>query len=148
MSFHLTPYTEDLRHPEIELILTSQKAFSKRILMGDLNSLSSADTYPSNLSESFNEIQLKKFTTAGKLRFDVIDKILSNGYIDSAVQLQKNKENTVPTPINKDQSHASLRLDYIFVSKELTLHLQSYTVVKNQFTNQASDHYPVVVVLE
>jgi len=40
-----------------------------------------------------------------------------------------------------------MRLDYIFVSESLVPCLQSYTVVKNELADKASDHYPVVVEL-
>ena len=147
-SFHLTPYSEDLRHPEIDLILDFQKQYLNKVLMGDMNSLSKNDGYNENIIDGFNDVQTKKFTRDGKLRFDVTDKILSTGYQDSAVLLAKNKDNTVPTPSNKDAAHAEMRLDYIFLSDSLSQHLTSYKVVKNELTDKASDHYPVVVTLK
>jgi len=146
-SLHLTPFSEDLRHPEIDLILSMQKKYQKRILMGDMNSLSRADEYDNSIVNDFNQMQTKKFTTGGKLRFDAIDKILSEGYIDTAQLKGKNKEFTVPTPANKDATHAPTRLDYIFISEPLVAHLREYEVVKNNLTEQASDHYPVTVTL-
>lgn len=147
-SLHLTPYSEDLRHPEIDKIIDFQKQYNNRILMGDMNSLSRHDDYNSGIVNEFNEQQLKKFTTDGKLRFDAIDKILSTEYYDTAQQLRKNKEFTVPTPANKDDAHSVMRLDYIFVSQSLLPRLESYTVVKNELTNKASDHYPITIGLE
>lgn len=144
-SLHLTPYSEDLRHPEIDLILDFQKEYPNKILMGDMNSLSKNDGYDERIIADFNKTQIKKFTGNGKLRFDAIDKILSTGYQDSAVLLGKNKETTVPTPSNNDSSHAQMRLDYIFLSNSLSTHLSSYEVIKNELTNKASDHYPVVI---
>lgn len=146
-SLHLTPYSEDLRHPEIDTIITFQKQFPQRILMGDMNSLSASDNYDASMINQFNEAQLKKFTTNKQFRFDAIDKILSVGYYDVAVEQGKNKETTVPTPTNTDTTHASLRLDYIFVSKPLLPHVTDYTVVKNSLTDHASDHYPIIATL-
>lgn len=148
-SLHLTPDTEDLRHPEIDLIVNSQRAYQNRILMGDMNSLAKHDNYPPQVIEIFNDTQLKKFTTDSKLRFDAIDKIISSGYHDSAQHLGKNEESTIPTEINQDPAHnTKLRLDYIFVSKPLLPHLADYSVIKNGLTNKASDHHPVVITLE
>lgn len=147
-SLHLTPNTEDLRHPEIDLILGYQGNAKNKILMGDMNSLSPNDAYHPSIVESFNEMQMKKFTTNGKLRFDAISKILSKGYIDSAVQLGKNGAHTAPTAINEHSAHSNMRLDYIFVSESLAPYLQNYKVVKNELTEKASDHYPVVVELQ
>ena len=92
-------------------------------------------------------MQLKKFTTDGKLRFDAISKIISNGYVDCAVRLGKNKEYTAPTSINEYSAHSNMRLDYIFLSESLIRHLKGYKVIKSDLTEKASDHYPVVVEL-
>lgn len=146
-SFHLTPYTEDLRLPEIDLILEFQKGKKNAILMGDMNSLSKADEYSSEIIKDFNDIQIKKYTTNGKLRFDVIDRIITAGYNDSALKLGKNKITTVPTTLNEANAHGQMRLDYIFLSKSLLQHLSNYKVVKSELTDKASDHYPVIVEL-
>lgn len=147
-SLHLTPYSEDLRHPEIDLIIKSQQQYENRILMGDMNSLSKYDNYDPQMMQTFNEGQLKKFTTNGEFRFDAINKMLSVGYYDVAKELKKNNDTTVPTPANEDASHSSMRLDYIFVSKPLLSHIASYSVIKNGITNKASDHYPIVAEMK
>ena len=146
-SLHLTPASEDKRNPEIDLIVSFQNRYGSRILTGDMNSLSRYDEYDQGMIKDFNEVQIGKFTTEGKLRFDAIDKILSAGYFDAAVQLKKNKERTVPTPVNKDIAHAQMRLDYFFLSHSLLTHLEEYAVLKNDLTNKASDHYPILVEL-
>jgi exodeoxyribonuclease III len=147
-SSHLTPYAENLRLPEIDLILDSQREYENRILMGDMNSLSKHDMYDKGMINKFNDAQLKKFTTDGEFRFDAIDKIIAFGYYDSAMQLGKNRDFTVPTPSNVDVAHAKMRLDYIFLSKSLLPHLHTYRVVKNDLADEASDHYPVVIELK
>ncbi|MBU1967109.1 endonuclease/exonuclease/phosphatase family protein [Patescibacteria group bacterium] len=147
-SLHLTPYTEDLRHPEIDLIIKNQKEYRNRILTGDMNSLSRYDGYQVEMVKDLNEMQLRKFTTDGKLRFDAIDKILSFGYHDVAVKLNKNSDYTAPTLINEHSAHSNMRLDYFFVSDSLAPKLASYSVVKNDKTEKASDHYPVVMAIE
>ncbi len=144
-SLHLTPYSEDLRHPEIDKIVAFQKKYPNRVLMGDMNSLSRLDGYHPNMMKNFNEMQTKKFTTNGKLRFDAIDKIMSVGYVDSAVELHKNTDFTAPTSINEYAAHSNMRLDYIFVSESLKSRINDYKVVKNELTNTASDHYPVLL---
>lgn len=149
-SLHLTPFTEDLRRPEIDLIADFQKKYDKRVLMGDMNSLSRYDEYDPAIVKDFYDKLIKKFTSDGKLRFDAIDKILSMGYYDTAVELGGNKENTVPTPLPVEaiHQHHKMRLDYIFVSKPLLPHIRNYLVIKNALTDKASDHYPVTVELK
>jgi len=146
-SLHLTPYTEDLRLPEVDLIIDFQNKYKNRILMGDMNSLSKYDGYDPKIIRLFNEIQIKKFTSDGKFRFDAIDKIMSGGYFDPAVELKKYKDFTAPTSINEYSAHSNMRLDYIFLSKPLLHNLKSYSVLKNDLTNKASDHFPVMVEL-
>lgn len=146
-SFHLTPYSEERRLKEITWILEYFHEFPRVILMGDFNALSPKDSYPEKFAETFNETQKKKFTVDGKVRMDVIQKVLENGYSDAAIAMGKNQEMTVPTPSNKDAAHAQMRLDYIFVSERLRPFLTEYTVIKNQLTDTASDHYPVCVTL-
>jgi exodeoxyribonuclease III len=146
-SLHLTPYYEDLRLPEINIIVDYQKKYENRILMGDMNSLSKYDGYAPEMIKTFNEMQMKKFTTDGKFRFDAIDKIMSNGYLDSAIEMKKNKISTAPTSINEYSAHSNMRLDYIFISKNLFNRLNSYSAVKNKLTEKASDHYPIFIEL-
>ncbi len=146
---HLSPYTEDSRLSEIDSILNQQKQYPNRILMGDMNSLSAGDDYNKEMIKAFNDTQLEKFTTDGKFRFDVINKINSLGYTDAAVIFGKQKEYTVPTKINQDEAHLiNMRVDYIFVSDFLKNKVKNYSVIKNALTEKASDHYPVVIELE
>jgi exodeoxyribonuclease-3 len=147
-SLHLTPYSEDLCHPEIDSTTSFQKQYKNRILMRDMNSLSRYDEYQEDMIKHFNTMQLEKFTTNNKLRFDAIDKIISVGYIDTAHALKKNKEYTAPTSINEYNAHSNMRLDYVFISKSLMPHLTNYDVVKNDLTEKASDHYPVTIMIQ
>ena len=146
-SLHLSPFSEDTQHGEIDLIVNAQKEYPNRILMGDLNSLSRIDKYDEKIIDKFNEAQRKKFTKDGELRYDAIDKILSVGYFDPAIKMDKNMEPTVPTAANKDNTHGNMRLDYIFLSESLMPHLLNYSVIRTKLTDQASDHYPVTIEL-
>src|SRR3989344_4631663 len=102
-----------------------------------------------NKLPNFRNACLEKFTDKGKIRYKVISSLLSNNYIDVAVQLQKNKINTVPTKINFDPAHmALLRLDDIFVSELLASRLKSFDVIKSEDSDQASDHFPVTATLQ
>jgi len=146
---HLSPYTEDSRLLEIDLITNQQRQYQNKILMGDMNSLSASDDYNKEIIKGFNDMQLEKFTTDGKFRFDVINKINSLGYVDTAVVFDKQKRVTVPTRVNQDEAHlVKMRVDYIFVSDSLKNRIKNHSVIKNALTEKASDHYPVVIELE
>jgi len=142
---HLTPQTEDQRLLEVDLILEQQKQYQNKILIGDMNSLSAADNYNEEIIKRFNETQLDKFTTNGKFRFDVINKIISTGYSDTAIIFEKQQIPTVPTEIKADEAHlTNIRVDYIFISESLKNKLKNYSVIKNDITKKTSDHYPVI----
>lgn len=146
---HLSPYTEDSRLPEVDLIINQQKQYPNRILMGDINSLSDRDSYNEEIINGFNETQLNKFTTNGRFRFDVINKIASSGYLDSAVIFGKQVIPTVPTGVKQDEAHLTdMRVDYIFISDSLKDRIKSYSVIKNKITEKASDHYPIVIEIK
>ena len=142
---HLTPYTEDKRLPEIDLITKAQSKYKNKILMGDMNSLSETDNYSPNIIKGFNEMQLKKFTTRGVFRFDAMKRILASGYVDPAVIFLKNEIYTAPTSINEYGAHTNMRLDYILVSPSLVANISNYNVVRNNLTEAGSDHYPVTL---
>lgn len=114
--------------------------------MGDINSLSITDGYNEETIKGFNDYQLKKFTANSKFRFDVINKITSLDYLDTALIFNKQKVNTVPTKINQDKAHLiNIRVDYIFVSESLKDKVKNYSVIKNPLTEKSADHYPVVI---
>jgi endonuclease/exonuclease/phosphatase family metal-dependent hydrolase len=141
---HLTPYSEDERVAEARLIVEALRSHPRSVIMGDLNSLSPSDDYAGALP-GFNDIQIKKFTADGKLRFDVMTLFAENDLTDTAVLLGKQSEITAPTSIIKDKAHSNMRLDYILVSPALKDRLVSYDVIKNELTEVASDHFPVVI---
>ncbi|MBI1862765.1 endonuclease/exonuclease/phosphatase family protein [Candidatus Microgenomates bacterium] len=143
---HLSPYEEHYRVDEVEKILKSQLKYKNSMIFGDLNSLSFHDGYRNELVSDFNMSQLKKFTKNGKLAFDVIMKIEGQQYKDVAVLQKKNDIKTVPTVTSRDKAHSTpLRLDYAFVSQALASRIHSYEVLKNDKTENTSDHYPIVV---
>ncbi len=144
---HLTPYTEDMRLQEASTILAALEPYDQKIIMGDLNSLSGADGYDDTMIKGFNDMQIKKFTSDGVLRYEVMDMFTKGGFVDAALKIEKNKEITAPTMINEHGAHTNMRLDYILISSSIADRLTSYSVIKTELTNYASDHYPVVAEL-
>src|SRR4030042_6741724 len=143
---HLSPYTEDVRLQEVNLIINQQKQYPNKILTGDMNSLSDKDSYNEEIIKNFNEAQMNKFTRNGKFCFDVIKKIISSGYLDSALIFNRKTITTVPTGVKQDEAHLTdMRLDYIFISDSLKKKVKNYSVVKDDLTDRASDHYPVII---
>jgi exodeoxyribonuclease III len=144
---HFSPFGEDHRLPELKGALNALSRYKNKVLMGDLNSLSPEDNYDPRMVEEFSEGQLTKFTRRGSLRFDVLKRTRSAGFRDSAVETGQNHINTVPTPVNTDPYHTSLRLDYILLAGPIAQAVRAYEVVKTPDSDQASDHYPIVITL-
>ena len=146
---HLAPYAEEARLSEIDSIIGQQKQYPNKVLMGDMNSLSAEDGYDTAMIKGFNETQLNKFTTNGEFRFDVINKIISSGYSDSAAIFGKQMISTVPTEIKQDKAHlTNMRVDYIFISDSLKDKIKSYLVIKNNLTLKPSDHFPLAAEIK
>lgn len=144
---HLSPYEEATRVKEIEQIKQKLDINKHVILMADLNSLSLEDNYDEKeLIKDMKRLNISKFGT-GALHFDTINSIQEMGLIDSFTLLNSKFEHTVPTTYNKDADHfTKLRLDYIFISNSLKNFAQQASVIRDQETNDISDHFPVTVL--
>lgn len=157
---HLNPFWTSKRIDEMELILDSIKYSKdpqgKWIITGDLNSLSPLDKgdydeqkMAANLSEKEKERPILKNLVNGKLDYTVQTDILARGYID--VLREKNPKTfipTAPTKIYYDQSSIPLRYDYIYVSASMKNDIIDVKVLKDDFTDQYSDHYPVQLIIK
>lgn len=145
---HLTPFTEEERLEEVEIILEAVRRFDNAVIMGDLNALSPQDPYPHLSYEALNKKQRDKFAADEELQFGVVEEILSAGFVDASVLLDKNDIPTAPTAITDDEAHSDTRLDYIFVSSPMAQYVSEYDVVQNHNAEVASDHYPVTAELK
>lgn len=146
---HLSPVSEDLRIAEIERFKKQVGLSKKTILMGDFNSLSWRDPYNKDrLLKTFQKFGIKKYGIE-RLRFDVIKKIESMGFVDGAYYLKSKFKPTTPTISNKDINHiAKIRIDYAFFSKDISNLVNKYKVVKSGVVEAASDHYPIIIELQ
>jgi len=72
--------------------------------------------------------------------------IREHGLIDTFKAVNKGFDFTIPTDYISNDKSTGIRMDYIFCSEDFRV-LEAY-VVRNKFTEKASDHYPVVAVLK
>lgn len=133
---HLAQNTEDTRLNEIKKIISYQKNYKYKLIMGDFNSIS-----PYNSIRSSNKFSSKKHI----IRHDVIRELNHEGYVDSAVIAKKVNSITVPVTTDNEIIYHDLRLDYIFLSDSLKKRIINYEVIINKSTNFLSDHYPVML---
>ncbi len=147
---HLSYKNEDERLQEVEIL----KPFFKErtILIGDLNSLSPIDSY--NEEEIIPEMKKRQNTKFGvdKLRREVISELMKQRLVDGVKKFSKNFEYSTPTPSAPEKEKfihfIPLRMDYIFVSKDLEKKLIKAGIIRNSETDNLSDHYPVVAELD
>jgi exodeoxyribonuclease-3 len=117
--------------------------------MGDLNTLSPQDEYDQNkLLLSLRHKNIKKFGIK-QLQIKVIPRLLEAGFTDTLKHYSNKLEPTIPTSLNSDKDHViPLRLDYIFVSKNLLPFLSHAEIIKREQTDQVSDHFPIFAELK
>ncbi len=155
---HMNPFWTAKRIDEINLIIDSIKYSrdpnGKWIIAGDLNSFSPADKADydkSTLLEDIKEKQKKRpileNLVNGQLSYTVQQNLLDAGYIDALKLQHKEFISTAPTKVFYDQASVPLRYDYIYVSPPLKNNVIDVKVLKDDFTDKYSDHYPVQMII-
>ncbi|PXZ07793.1 endonuclease/exonuclease/phosphatase [Gilliamella apicola] len=155
---HMNPFWTAKRIDEINLIIDSIKYSrdpnGKWIIAGDLNSFSPADKADydkSTLLEDIKEKQKKRpileNLVNGQLSYTVQQNLLDAGYIDALKLKHKEFISTAPTKVFYDQASVPLRYDYIYVSPPLKNNVIDVKVLKDDFTDKYSDHYPVQMII-
>ncbi|OCG68233.1 hypothetical protein A9G30_05160 [Gilliamella sp. Fer4-1] len=156
---HMNPFWTAKRIDEINLIIDSIKYShdpnGKWIIAGDLNSFSPADKTEydkSNLLEDIKEKQKKRpileNLVDGQLSYTVQQNLLDAGFIDVLKLKNKNFVATAPTKVFYDQASTPLRYDYIYISPMLKNDVMDVKVLKDEFTDNYSDHYPVQMIIK
>lgn len=154
---HFHPFSSEKRGYEIDQILATMRSKPsdwKWLLIGDLNSVSPLDRseYDNNLLRDFIREDKKKRPyneNLGKdeeLDYTVQQKILDAGFIDDFKVFHPNFEPSAPTKLFYDQSKHPLRYDYLYVSDNMKDSLVTCDLVKDDFTDIYSDHYPVMLM--
>lgn len=143
---HLDPRAPGYRMSEVKRLLSLMEEPERVIIAGDLNSVSKADSYPSNLLNTLLARDIPKFGKK-KLSYGETDLLTRAGLVDTAVRRHHN-EATVPTASNHDENHSvALRLDYILASQDVDTTITQVAPIKNALTDVISDHYPVVATV-
>ncbi len=146
---HLSPISEEERLLELKEIFCHLNKKSKSIIIGDFNSLSYSDV--DDYKSLLNSFQLRKIKKFGinVINFDVIKYLENNNFVDSLKILNKPYEFSVPTPFNQDLSHSEkIRIDYAFLSSNLIDDISNFEIIKNDLTDSASDHYPILLKIK
>ncbi len=147
LGVHLSPVNEKIRFREGKKIIHVAKKYPNSVIIGDFNSLSPNDQYNKiKLIRLFRKNNIIKFGNK-RIETRVMKKFFQSGFVD-AVKLfsKKGIPYTVPTKKPTDEKHiARLRFDYALVSKPLISSMSGTKEIKNQYTDTASDHYPILL---
>ncbi|NMA74687.1 MAG: endonuclease/exonuclease/phosphatase family protein [Bacteroidales bacterium] len=153
---HLHPFSSEKRGYEMDQILATIKSKGnnkKWLLMGDLNSVSPLDkeAYNDNLLRDFIREDKKKRPHNENLKDNELDysiqqRILDTGFIDALKVFHPDFVATAPTKLFYDQSNYPLRYDYLYVSENMKKDMVDCKVIKDEFTDIYSDHYPVMLI--
>jgi endonuclease/exonuclease/phosphatase family metal-dependent hydrolase len=130
----------------IKKVLKNKK--KNYLLSGDFNSLSPLDEYDEiEMIGAWSKFEKNAEKTIKEmLKRDAVKFVLSKGLIDTHRTKNKVIDFSIPTDfLSKDKS-SGIRIDYIFCSEEFKV-LNS-GIIKNRFTEEASDHYPIFAELE
>lgn len=150
--------TVDVFHPHPDTTEEEKSDFLKEvfknkkknyILAGDLNALSLEDSYDKKKLVKGYESFMKskgKSKVEDMLRGLTIKTILDNGLRDTYKIKNKKLDFTMPTDLRSKNKDSSVRLDYIFCSKNIIV--KESKIIKNKLTEKASDHYPITALVE
>lgn len=160
ISLHFTPFDYRKRAQEVNLLLAHIEALASKknwIVMGDFNTLSPLDSahYSDGRMVANYQAYEKKYPPIqkladGKIDYSVIQKVLNAGLVDALKHTTPEFVKTIhPKRFEpKTGTDVSSRIDFIFVSKDLVKKIESVKVPTDDFTDNFSDHYPVLMELK
>ena len=147
--YHPSPdkITEEDRVDFLAKVL--EKNLGNHIIAGDFNAISPEDEYDrSQLLRGFSkfmgpsaEAKVNELMKAKTVKF-----VLDKGFVDTYKIKEQKEKYTVPTDFRSKNKDAAIRIDYIFCSKDIMI--IDAGIIKNKFTEIASDHYPIYAVLK
>lgn len=131
-------------------------ATSLLALLGTSNLMAQKNTEADKAKSDTTKVTQKAGGTANymnlakddELDYSVQQKILDFGFIDALKEFHPSFIATAPTKMFYDQSNHPLRYDYLYVSKNLKEKLVKCEVIKDNFTDIYSDHYPVILTIK
>jgi exodeoxyribonuclease-3 len=157
---HFTPFDYRKRAQEVDLLLAhinAQPVKQPWILLGDFNTVSPLDSamYRDGRMVANYQAYEKKYPpiqklSNGQLDYTVIEKIMANGFTDALKTTTPELVKTVHPKRFEPKSGTDVpsRIDFIFVSKDLVKKIAAARVLVDDFTNNYSDHYPVLMELK
>lgn len=136
-------WTERRRVREVGALLAAIDAQREEphVLVGDFNTLPAGDLL--DLKRLPPRLRPFVWLSGGRIRWQVVERLLEAGYVDVAATLEHAPVPTFPT------WGPHLRLDYAFVPRAAAARVRGYRVITEPpGVERASDHLPILVELD
>lgn len=149
ISVHLCPNGPEVRLREAAYLAVQAAPDKLTLITGDFNSASPHDPEPEDWPTLALHHRARYLADDLKgIDRRVLAQLEAAGWVDLGHRLDKEKVPTVPTVAYRDVEFATMRCDYLLASKALASQARSYQVIRNDLTDAASDHYPVLATFE
>lgn len=132
--------TERRRVWEARTILSSLQRDRFHLLTGDFNSIAPGEHL--DLRRLPARLRTIAWATGGPIRWRTIALLLAAGYVDAQRMLHPEPAHSFPT------WDPQMRLDYCFVPAEQQTRVVSCDVVLPSAAREASDHFPLLTVID
>jgi exodeoxyribonuclease-3 len=147
LDVHLCPHSPETRLWEARNLASYASNATQVLIAGDLNSLDPYDNHTDSLTQMPDHYRAR-YVLPGKENLPdtrVTRTLEDAGFVDLGHRLGKD-DFTIPTKLPVYGSNfGKLRLDYVYATEPLASATTDVRVLRNDVTDQASDHYPIVV---
>ncbi len=155
---HLSPHKYQKRQEEINTVLTAAASApdkGKTIILGDFNAQSPQDSIfyvDGKMVEVQKILKIKNPVydnlRNGELDYNAVRTVLAKSYIDP-VYNSKRLHISFSADIqgDPDLKYNKTRIDYIFLNSFFKRQIEKAFIIRDEFTDVVSDHYPVFVRL-
>lgn len=159
---HFSPFSYTKRQEEVTNILAQVKELPQGepiLIMGDFNSLSSADKthYGQTVLTSMKKSEAKnshiRNLNNGQVDYSVLGKLEDAGFKDSYYLINKEFTSSVPSfkdgngKLKETNTGLAKRIDFLWCNPVAAKYVTKSEVIKDDYTHYISDHYPVYVEL-
>lgn len=149
ISAHLCPNGPAVRRREAAYLAVQAAPDKLTLVTGDFNSASPHDPEPEDWPALASHHRARYLADdLHGLDRSVLARLEAAGWVDLGHRLDAAATPTVPTAAYSDVEFATMRCDYLLASQALAAQARSYQVIRNEITDAASDHYPVLATFE
>jgi exodeoxyribonuclease-3 len=146
VSVHLCPNGPTLRWREASYLVPHANPDKLAVVAGDFNSVSPHDPEPSGWDKLPSHFRARYILPGQKTADrDTLRTLYDAGFVDVAHQLGQNNHPTVPGGAFTSAEFIPFRCDHVVASSRLAVKATHYRVIKDDWTDAASDHLPIAV---